>query len=64
MSIFVHDQCKNGILLPKLFWPTVKKIVLEIENNFLDFEAEGQKFAKKSSSLKHFARTLIGQYKF
>ena len=25
---------KNGILLPKLFWPTVKKIVLEIEKNF------------------------------
>ena len=24
----------NGILLPKLFWPTVRKIVLVIEKNF------------------------------
>ena len=25
---------KNGILLPKLFWPTVRKIILVIKKNF------------------------------
>ena len=33
-----------GILFPKLFWPTVRKIVLEIKKNF---EAEGREFVKK-----------------
>ena len=27
-------ELRNGILLPKLFWPTVKKIVLVIKKNF------------------------------
>ena len=26
--------CRNGILLPKLFWPTARKNVLVIEKNF------------------------------
>ena len=32
---------KNGILIPKLFWPTARKNLV-IEKNFRKFEAEGQ----------------------
>ena len=32
--IFVTSCMKNGILLPKLFWPTVRKNCLVIEENF------------------------------
>ena len=28
------DMTRNGILLPKLFWPTVRKIFLVFEKNF------------------------------
>ena len=38
-----HGQFDNGILLPKLFWPTVSSSDRE---KFLKFEAEGQEFAK------------------
>ena len=33
---YAEGLTKNGILLPKLFWPTAlwEKIVLEIEKNF------------------------------
>ena len=38
---------KNGILLPKLFWPTVIKNCSSYgEFFFLKFEAEGREFAK------------------
>ena len=47
---------RNGILLSKLYWPTVKKIVLVIEKNF---EAEGWEFAKNLRS--QFIRTVKGQ---
>ena len=33
---------ENGILLPKLFWPTVKKICSSDQENLLKFEAEGR----------------------
>ena len=35
-----------GILLPKLFWPTVRKNCSSDRKNLLKFEAEGQEFAK------------------
>ena len=35
---------KNGILLPRLFWPTVGKNCFSDWENFLKFEAEGWKF--------------------
>ena len=38
----------NDILLPKLFWPTVRKIVLEVEKNFSKFEADGPRIWKKN----------------
>ena len=37
----------NGILLPKLFWPTVRKDCSSDREKLLKFEAEGQEFAKK-----------------
>ena len=54
---------KNGILLPKLFWPTVRKIVLVIEKN-LKFEAEGREFSKFLRSLEQFIQTVKGQNNF
>ena len=52
-----------GILLPKLFWPIVRKIVLVIEKN-LKFKAEGQEFAKFFRSLEQFIQTVKGQNNF
>ena len=37
----------NGILLPKLFWPTVRKNCSSDWEKILIFEAEGREFAKK-----------------
>ena len=36
----------NGILLLKLFWPTVKKNRSTDREKLMKFEAEGQKIAK------------------
>ena len=36
----------NGILLPKLFWPTVKKNCSSDREKLLKFEAEGREFSK------------------
>ena len=36
----------NGILLPKLFWPTVRKNCSSDWEKLLKFEAKGQKFCK------------------
>ena len=38
----------NGILFPKLFWPSMRKKYSIDQENLLKFEAEGQEFAKKS----------------
>ena len=43
-----------GILLPKLFWPTVRKKSSSDRENFLKFEAESQEFAKFLRSLEQF----------
>ena len=53
-----------GILLPKLFWPTVRKNCSSDREKLLKFEAEGQEFAKILRSLEQFIQTLIGQKKF
>ena len=42
-SIVVSD----GILLPKLFWPTVRKNYISDREKTLKFEAEGREFKKK-----------------
>ena len=43
-SIFFRIH--NGILLPKLFWPTVRKNCSSDRENFLKFEAEGWEFSR------------------
>ena len=43
---------RNGILLPKLFWPTMRKNCSSDWEKLLKFEAEGQEFAKSLKSLK------------
>ena len=48
----------NGILLPKLFWPTVRKKNLVIKKTF---EAEGREFTKFLRSLEQFVHTVKGQ---
>ena len=37
---------ENGILLQKLFWPTVRKKCYSDRENFLKFKAEGREFEK------------------
>ena len=50
---------KNGILLPKLFWPTVRKNFSDREK-LLQFEAESQEFAKILRSLEQFIQRVKG----
>ena len=51
---------KNGILLPKLFWPTVTKNCSSDWEKCLKFEAEGREFAKILRSLEQFVWTVKG----
>ena len=55
---------KFGILLPKLFWPTVRKNCSSDQENFWNSRAEGQEFAKILRSLEQFVRTVKGQNNF
>ena len=52
---------KNGILLPKLFWPIVRKKCSSDWEKLLKFEAEGQEFTKFLRSLEQFIQTVKGQ---
>ena len=52
---------KNGILLPKLFRPTVRKNCSRDREKLLKFEAEGREFAKFLRSLEQFIQTVKGQ---
>ena len=54
----------NGILLPKLFWPTVRKNCSSDREKLMKFEAEGREFAKFLRSLEQFIQTVKGQNKF
>ena len=60
----VSNISRNGILLPKLFWPTVKKNCSSDQEKLLKFEAEGQEFAKFLRSLEQFIQTVNGQNNF
>ena len=56
---------RNGILLPKLFWPTVRKNCSSDREKRLKFEAaEGREFSKILRSLEQFIQTVKGQNKF
>ena len=55
---------RNGILLPKFFWPTARKKCSSDWEKLLKFEAEGQEFAKNLRSLEKFIQTVKGQNRF
>ena len=55
---------RNGILLPKLFWPTVRKNCSSDREKLLKFEAEGLAFAIVLRSLEQFIQTVKGQNNF
>ena len=54
----------NGILLPKLFWPTVRENCSSDREKLLKFKAEDQEFEKKLRSLEQFIQTVKGQNNF
>ena len=61
---FSFSKLNNGILLPKLFWPTVRKNCSSDQEKRLKFEAEGREFAKFLRSLEQFIQTVKGQNNF
>ena len=61
----LQNNVNNGILLPKLFWPTVRKNVLFSDwEKLLKFEAEGREFANFLRLLEQFIQTVKGQNNF
>ena len=58
------SKIKNGILLPNLFWPTVRKNCSSDREKLLKFEAEGWEFSKILRSLEQFIQTVKGQNNF
>ena len=61
---FPNSQKRNGILLPKLFWPIVRKKCSSDREKFLKLEAEGREFANILRSLEQFVQTVKGQNNF
>ena len=61
----MHDFVETiGILLPKLFWSTVRKNCSIDQGKLMKFKDEGREFAKFLRSLKQFIQTLKGQNNF
>jgi len=52
------------ILLPKLFWTTVRKNCSSDRGKLLKFKAEGREFAKFLRSLEQFIQNVKGQNNF
>ena len=50
----------NGILLPKLFWPTVRKNCSSDREKLLKLETEGREFAKILRSLEKLIQIVKG----
>ena len=67
--VFCYQGCsdcsyctvRNGILLPKLFLPIVRKNCSSDREKLLKFKAEGRGFAKLLRSLEQFIKTVKGQ---
>ena len=57
----LKEQVKNGILLPKLVWPTVRKKCSCDPEKLLKSKAEGPEFAKLLRSIEQFIPTVKGQ---
>ena len=60
-EFFYSKVNRNGILLPKLFWRTVRKNCSSGGEKLLKFEAEGLKFANFVRSREQFIQTVKGQ---
>ena len=60
----IKEIRKNGILLPKLFWPTVRKNCSSDQEKLWKFKAEGREFANFLRSLEQFIQTVKGQNNF
>ena len=63
-AAFWKEYLWYGILLPRLFWLTVRKNCSSDREKLLKFEAEGREFAKNLRSLEQFVRTVKGQNNF
>ena len=57
-SFLNFPYVRNGILLPKLFRPTVRKNCFSDREKLLKFEAEGREFTKNLRSLERFIQTV------
>ena len=55
---------RNGILLPKLFKPTVRKNCSSDPEKLFEFEAEDREFAKILRSLEQLCQAVKGQNNF
>ena len=66
LSALYWENSQNGILLPKLFWPTMRKNCFSDREKLLKFEAEGEgwEFSKFLRSLEQFIQTVKGQNNF
>ena len=60
----IHYTYNYGILLPKLFWSTVRKKNSSDQEKLLKFEAEGREFAKIFRSLEQFIQAVKGLNNF
>ena len=54
----------NGILLPKLLRPTVRKNCSSDREKLLKFKTEGQEFAKDLRSLEQLIQIVKGENNF
>ena len=63
-AMILAPNVEKGILLPKLFWPTVRKNCSSDREKLLKFEAEGREFSKILRSLEQFIQTVKGQNNF
>ena len=64
VSSHSNHQKLNGILLLKLFWPTVRKNCSSDREKLLKFKAEGLKLAKYLRSIEQFIQTVKGPNNF
>ena len=60
----IGEKRNLGILLPKLFWPTLRKKCFSDREKLLKFETEGQEFAKLLRLLEQFIQRVKGQNNF
>ena len=60
----MKKENRNGILLPELFLPTVRKNWSSDREKLLKFEAKGREFSKFLRSLEQFIQTVKGQNNF